>query len=317
MSWRDRPYASDFGQQPELRIQFRRPSTAVVWLLIANVVVFFSDTLATRFLGIMTVETSDHLYPMVATHHYLGLSLIGIKSLYFWQPLTYMFMHGGLWHLLMNMLGLYIFGSEFERAFGRDRFLQLYGTCGLVGGLAYVALGALGPERFAVIPVVGASGAIYGLLIAAIIFFPHIRVILIIFPMPIRVFGLIVAGILFLQLLSGNVENPGGEACHIAGAATAIAIFHAWGIMPRIRFGGGGEGASPSFVGRVSGKMRQGSWARKQKRLAEERVEVDRILTKVHEQGLQSLTRGEKKVLSRATRRQQEEDRKLGRADRM
>jgi membrane associated rhomboid family serine protease len=195
------------------------------------------------------------------------------------------------------MLGLYIFGTEFERHFGRQRFLEFYGICGVVGGLAYLALGAIKPD-YATIPLVGASGAVYGLLIAAIIFFPHIQVVMIIFPMPIRVFGLIIAAILFVQLISpGHMDNPGGQLCHIAGAVTGLGMLYAWRVMPSIRFGSG------SSVARRRSRA-EGGWARKQRQIAEEREEVDRILEKVSHHGLQSLTWSEKRTLSRATQHQ-------------
>jgi membrane associated rhomboid family serine protease len=299
MSWRDRPYANGGYEQPQMRLQFRKPSTAVMWLLIANVAIHFIHVFWNRMAPGFAVYT-------------FGLSLSGLKSGYFWEPVTYMFLHDpvGLWHILCNMLGLYIFGTEFEKTFGRNRFLQFYGTCAVVGGLAYLVLSVVASTRFADVPLVGASGAIYGLLIAAIIFFPHIRVVVIIFPMPVRVFGLIILAILLLQLLAGNFENPGGEVCHAAGAATGIAIFYAWGIMPQIRIGSGNK---PSLLER----RRQGSWARKQKKLAVEQAEVDRILAKVHEEGIQSLSRKERRILEQATRRQQERDRNLGRTDQL
>ena len=72
------------------------------------------------------------------------------------------------------------------------------------------------------IPFVGRLRA--GLLVAAVIFFPHIQVILFIFPVPIRVFGLLVAAILFVQFIGpGRMENAGGEICHVAGAAAGVA----------------------------------------------------------------------------------------------
>jgi len=304
MSWHDRPYASDDAPQPELRLQFRKPSTAVTWLIVANVAVFFLDVL------------SQHFDPLIA-HRLLGLSLTGIHHLFLWQPITYLFMHGSVMHLLFNMLGLYIFGSEFERFFGRQRFLQFYATCGIIGGLAYLVIALLDPA-YMDNPLIGASGAVYGLLIAAVIFFPHIRVVLIIFPMPIRVFALIVGGILLLQLISpGGVENLGGEVCHVAGAVTGLVIFKVWGILPTIRIGSGkGFSIFGSWEKRRQ-KRHEGAWARKQKELADERVKVDRILAKVHDQGLQSLTRSEKKILSRATRKQQEQDRRAGRIDQL
>lgn len=299
MSWRDRPYAGDASYgQPQMRLQFRKPSTAVMWLLIANVVIHFIHVVWNR-----------NAPPFPAD--IFGLSLAGLKAGYLWQPVTYMFFHHpvGIMHLLMNMLGLYFLGTEFERTFGQKRFLQFYGLCAIVGGLAYLVLSLL-IKRYFGVPLIGASGAIYGLLVAAIIFFPHINIILIVFPVPIRVFGLIIAAILLLQLLAGNVPNAGGEVCHVAGAATGVVIFWAWGLLPKVQLGSG-------KVGQFVERQRQGSWARKQKHLAVEQVEVDRILAKVHEEGIQSLSRMERKLLEKATRRQQEQDRRIGRTDRL
>lgn len=287
MSWRDRPYSDESDGRPELRLNLRKPSSLVGWLIVANVAVLILRMALKAFSG---PDLND----------YFGLSLSGLGHMYFWQPVTYMFMHDGTWHLLMNMLGLYIFGSEFERGFGRQRFAQFYGTCGVVGGLAYLLLAWRAP-LLAGSGLVGASGAVYGLLIAAMIFFPHIQVVLIIFPMPIRVFGAIVGAILLLQALSGQFNNPGGEACHVAGALTGIGMFYAWGMMPRLRVGGRGPG--------LAGRIRQGAWERKLRKLAVDEAEVDRILDKVHRQGVSSLTRTERKLLAKATRRQQEMDR--------
>ncbi|HOB73641.1 MAG TPA: rhomboid family intramembrane serine protease [Phycisphaerae bacterium] len=294
MSWRDRPYSGDEG--PELRLAFRKPSTAVTWLIIANVAVFVVELISLNWSG------------MPAFVRIFGLSLNGIREFYFWQPLTYMFLHSpdSVFHLLMNMLGLYIFGSEFERTFGRQRFLQFYGICGVVGGMAYLVLSLLSPEHQNM-PLVGASGAVFGLLVAAVIFFPHIQVVLLIFPMPVRVFALIWAGILLLQILSGSVQNVGGEVCHLAGAATGIVLFYAWGTMPRIRVGSG----------RLSSRLQEGAWARRQREAAEEQAEVDRILAKIHSEGLNSLTRKERKTLAEATRHQREREQEFGRLDRL
>lgn len=296
MSWRDRPYAGDEGQ-PELRIQFRRPSTTVTMLIAVNAAIFVIDVI------------SQHWGTGGGFHRLFGLSLAGLRNLYFWQPLTYMFVHGGVWHLLMNMIGLYVFGMEFERAFGRQRFLEFYGICGLVGGAAYLVLSAVSPQSYYGIPLIGASGAIYGLLVAAIIFFPHIQVILFIFPIPIRVFGLLVAAILLLQFIGpGQMENAGGELCHVAGAAAGVATFYAWGIMPRIRIGRRG--------GQLD-RLQEGAWARRQKQAAAQQAEVDRILEKIHTDGLNSLTRKEKKILAEATRHQREREEEIGRTDRL
>lgn len=292
MSWRDRPYSGD-EPQPELRLAMPRPTTAVAWLIVINVVAFVMDTL------------SQHTDPAFWQQAF-GLSWDGIARGRLWQPVTYMFAHVGVMHLLMNMLGLYIFGVEFERSFGRDRFLKFYAICGLVGGLGYLLLSAIDPG-YRGIPLRGASGAVYGLLVAAIIFFPHIQVIVIIFPMPIRVFGLFVAGILLLRLITpGQMDNAGGEVCHIAGAAAGVAMLYAWRLMPRI-----GLGRSDCAT------VQEGAWKRKLELEEQEQEEVDRILAKVGESGIQSLSRRERKTLEQATQRQRERDRRAGRVDRI
>lgn len=314
MSWRDRPYSDDDyggfggsgGGRPELRLQLRKPSTVVMWIVIINVAVHVIHLIARNYMG-------------VPFERIFGLSLEGLRSFLIWQPFTYMFVHAAdsIWHILFNMLLVYFIGSEVERGFGSKRFLQFYITCGLVGGFAYLVFGLIWPVYYYV-PIVGASGAAYGLLIAAMIFFPHMQIIFIIFPMPVRVFGALLLILVLFQVLSGNVDNPGGQVCHFGGAMAAVGIFYAWGVMPRVRVGmdfGGGEGGG--FVSRWSAKRREGAWARRQKQLAAEQAEVDRILQKVHDSGIASLTRREKNILSTATKRQRERDEKAGRTDRV
>ena len=298
MSWRDRPYAGDFGE-PELRISFRRPGSLTTWLILINIAVYFVTLISYR-LGL-------------DLGRYFGLSLAGLKSFLIWQPVTYMFMHElGPLHILFNMIGLYIFGREFERSFGRKRFIQFYAICGLAGGLAYLTLAHFSPQ-YEYVPLIGASGAVYGLLMAAIIFFPHIQVIFFIFPMPIRVFGLIVLAMVLVSLLTGSSSNLGGELAHLGGAGAALGMFALWGMFPRIVIGSG-QGIQ-LFGGRS--RLRPGAWAKRQEKLAKEQEEVDRILIKVRQSGLQSLTWRERKTLSRATKRQRERDRQLDRVDRL
>lgn len=301
MSWRDRPYSGD-DAPGEVRVSFRRPGSVVTWLIVVNVVVFVLQQIGSTGL----IRSS-----------FFGLSLHGIQSWRLWQPVSYMFLHADVWHILFNMLGLYVFGTEFERTFGWRRFVQFYAACGIIGGLAYLALGAMRPIPYSVTPVIGASGAIYGLLFAAMIFWPHMQVILFLFPVPIRVFGLIWLAILFLQGIGGGgIQNLGGEVCHLAGAIAGIGVLYAWGIMPAVRLGAGrGFTLLPgSHEIRTRG---EGAWARKQKQLAEEQAEVDRILRKVHDEGLASLSRREKKTLARATQLHREREQHLHRSNRL
>lgn len=312
MSWRDRPYSGDSDGQgcAPMSMGFRRPSRMVLWLIVANVAVFFIDVLSRNASPTFFMFT-------------FGLSGAGILSGKIWQLITYMFLHVDAMHLLLNMLGLYVCGTELEQSLGRRRFLRYYAICGIVGGIGYLALPFFDAmvyhtpvrESFHYIyPLRGASGAVYGLLLAAIVFFPHIQVILFIIPVPIRVFGLILAGILLLNIIMpGKMENRGGEVCHVLGAVAGLATFYFWGMLPRLRKGAAWGGEGPAFPAPRSRpgffeRRRQGAWARKQKAIAAEEAEVDRILAKVRNQGMASLTRKEKKILAQATRRQQQRE---------
>lgn len=303
MSWRDRPYSDpEYDAQPQYRLQLRRPSTAVVWLIVVNVAVHFVNVLSTHRMGL-------------AFEQVFGLSLNGISRLWVWEFVSYMFVHDAdsILHLFFNMLILYFIGTEVERGFGRKRFLQFYFACGIIGGLAYLGFGLVNPW-YAHVPLVGASGAIYGLLVAAMIFYPQMQLIVLFFPVPIRVFGALMLGIVVLQLVGGNMDNPGGEICHFGGAAAAVLVFYFWGVLPGLRpawAGAGGTDRRPS----TWAKLKKGAWARKQQKLAAAEVEVDRILNKVHRQGIASLSRREKNILSRATQRERE--REAGRIDRL
>jgi membrane associated rhomboid family serine protease len=303
MSWQDRPYndGNAYGSgRPELRLQFRLPTMLVTWLVLINIAM--------------------HLVHMVAVNifqipfdRWFGLSLSGLLHLRVWQLFTYMFVHDlrDLFHIIFNMLMLYFVGMQIERGFGRRRFLQFYFACGLIGGVAYLILGWLIPSlRF--VPVVGASGAIWGLLIAAMVFYPSMQLIFFVFPMPIRVFGAIMLGIFVFQILSGGGPNLGGEICHLGGAIAGVAVLYAWGMMPRVQVG-----SEEGPLSRWSSGRTKNAWARKQKKLAAEQAEVDRILDKVHREGVASLTRREKKTLATATRSQQQRDRQAGRIDRV
>ena len=104
-----------------------------------------------------------------------------------WQPFTYIFLHGGLWHLLINMLMLWMFGRELELVWGKKRFLNYFFVCGAGAGLITILVkflqfwGHTPPD----IPTIGASGAIFGILIANAILFPERQIWL--FPLPIMI----------------------------------------------------------------------------------------------------------------------------------
>ena len=85
-----------------------------------------------------------------------------------WQPFTYLFFHGGIWHLLINMFVLWMFGSELERLWGKEHFLKFYFVTGVGAGLVTMIFGLN-----SMTPIVGASGAVYGVLLAYGLTYPN------------------------------------------------------------------------------------------------------------------------------------------------
>jgi len=185
-------------------------------LVIVNAAVFLIQTLVRVFLetpGELALLLWFGLVPHAVTH---GLRI--------WQPFTYLFLHGDLWHLLINMLVLWMFGSDIERYWGRRRFFQYYFLTGIGAGVLNVLIKALtdagtlaqplGPfARWSEIPTIGASGAIYGVLLAAAILFPDRRVLLFPFPvmLPMRIYVLIMGAIAFY----GSLGAPGDKVSHL------------------------------------------------------------------------------------------------------
>jgi membrane associated rhomboid family serine protease len=165
----------------------------------------------------------------------LGLHpVLVLRYLWIWQLGTYMFLHGGLFHILFNMLALWMFGTELERIWGTRYFLKFYLVTG-VGAGALTVLFSLLPFGFAqqvhYSNVIGASGAIYGLLLAYAIYFPDRPIYMyFVFPIPARIFVAIMGAIAFLSSLgdSGGVAN----ATHLGGLLVAYLFLKSGRIHP-------------------------------------------------------------------------------------
>jgi membrane associated rhomboid family serine protease len=143
-------------------------------------------------------------------------------SLALWQPVTYMFLHGGIFHILFNMLALWMFGVELERMWGSRFFLKFYFVAGVGAAVTTLACSFL-PFAFAnqlyYSLTIGASGAVYGVLLAYARYFPHRPILLyFVFPIPAKYFVMIIGAISLLSAMSG----PGGgiaHATHLGGLA--------------------------------------------------------------------------------------------------
>ena len=178
-------------------------------------------TPAVRALIILNVV--GYLLPLVAPSLTLWLGLVPalvVERWWIWQPLSYMFLHGGLFHLLFNMLALWMFGVDLERRWGTRFFVRFYFVAGIGAAITTLVMSLLPlgfSEALYVSVTVGASGAIYGLLVAFAMMYPHRPIYLyMLFPIPARIFVLIVGAISFLSSIS---ETSGGvaHATHLGG----------------------------------------------------------------------------------------------------
>jgi membrane associated rhomboid family serine protease len=170
---------------------------AVKILIITNVVVFLLNLIVGES---MTIRLG--LLPQAVFQEFA-----------LWQPFTYMFLHSTnyLGHILFNMLGLWMIGTELERTWGTRFFTKYYVVTGVGAGLTQLLLGAFS-DTFYYNVTVGASGAIYGLLLAYAMYFPHRMLILLIFPVPAR----IAVTILGVIALMSSINGGGGGVAHTA-----------------------------------------------------------------------------------------------------
>ena len=144
---------------------------------------------------------------------------------YVWQVVTYMFLHGGVGHIFFNMLLLWMVGVDLERMWRTKYFTKFYFACGLGAGVTQVLLGLLPGSmgsQFYVTATIGASGALYGLLLAYALYFPsRTFLVFFVFPVPARAFVIILGAIALLMAL-GSSGSGGGVAhtAHLGGLAT-------------------------------------------------------------------------------------------------
>jgi len=179
----------------------------VKWLLIANAAVFLFTSLAPEALqphiGVLK------LTPDTVMHNFTV-----------WQLFTYLFLHAGPWHLIINMLVLWMFGVQLERDWGTRRFLKYYFICGIGAGtcdvLMHAALGDWGTST------VGASGAIMGLLLAFGVLYPNQTILMeFLFPIKAKYFVMIYAA---LELWASIAARNSGVSniAHLGGMAVGF-----------------------------------------------------------------------------------------------
>lgn len=168
---------------------------------------------------------------------FLGLLPAKVFSdFWLWQIFTYFFVHSsGFFHIFFNMFALWMFGSELERLWGSRFFLAYYLFCGIGAGLIYLLSLFLGVSFFnadpgtAAISMVGASGAIFGILFAyGLIFSERIILFMMVFPVRARYFTLLIGLIEFVSLVNSGMGSPISHLAHLSGFAAGFLFLQVW-----------------------------------------------------------------------------------------
>jgi membrane associated rhomboid family serine protease len=292
-----------YGQQYHLGLG-EGLTPAVKYLLLTNAGLFFLQLAFDE--------------PLVAVFALTPSSVM--QNFFIWQLVTYMFLHGGIMHILMNMLVLWMIGCELERFWGTKEFLRYYFICGIGAGLIQMAviifLMAIDRvmPRALDIPVLGASGAIYGLLMAFGVLFPNRVITLLLFfilPIQIKVKYLVtIAGLVVLYSSLSYAKAPGGDVAHFAHLGGMLVGFL---YLKNAKRGRGrdqsfGDHAAKLDLGRFGKWFRQRKTKRKQMQVVRRRQQevqlrerVDIILDKINEVGYENLTEEEKQILKKAS----------------
>lgn len=283
----------------------------IKWLMLTNAAVFVVLGLGG---GMFTLGG----YPLkYFFNYYLGLMPIN-HGFYPWQLITYQFMHADFWHLLFNMMfGLWMFGMEVEHTWGSRKFLIYYLMCGVFAGVTQLLLAPIFEPSSIVdqfggaIPTIGASGAVYGVLLAFGMLFPD-RYIFIYFLLPVKA-KYFVAGLILIGVFSiggaGNIAN----LAHLGGAlagyiyllydARRFPFQHA---VDRLRWWVNSKTTPPQNIEHEDisdAKVFDIKDAGKNPEQRSAQMQIDEILDKISRGGYQSLTEEEKKILFEASKK--------------
>lgn len=278
----DRDYArhEGYGRQYSMGGGFRGMPPAVKWLLIVNFVVYIIAALTKNGPG--TLGYNIYMYGAVIPDSF-------VRAIQIWRLITYQFLHDPtqIFHLLFNLIVLYFMGPFLERAWGSKAFLKFYLLAGAAGGVVFtllVGIGILSPGMM-----VGASGAIYGVVAAIAVMYPHMRVLLWgIIPM--TMVRLVILIVIISLVNIAFVQNVGGEVAHLTGLAVGFFYVKYKPLLTRFRM-----------------ERHKGAWEKKMEQQMNFQREVDRILDKVQREGINALSDREKEILQEATRREQEQ----------
>ncbi|MFB6226904.1 MAG: rhomboid family intramembrane serine protease [bacterium] len=262
-------------------------------LIIANAVVFGLQLFAQIGLGWQGLGISSPGGGQGITLQPIGMYFalvpeMFVESGFIWTLVSYQFLHGGFFHILINMFILWMFGTEVERLWDEFSFLQFYLVCGLAAGMAMVVVN-YGRSPESLIPVVGASGSIFGLLGAFGYYWPDREVFIMgIFPMKTKYFIMFIAG---FELLISISETQLGVAniAHLGGLG--MGLIYVRYLDPKSSI----FDSFKKWVRKRKVKKKKDQWRRREKKREEMVQEADEILDRLKDMSWEELSDDEKR----------------------
>ena len=240
---------------------------AIKILILVNIVVFFFRYIAQSQIDLAQIFglSSGNIWPMI------------------WQPVTYMFVHGDFFHIFMNMFVLWMFGSEMESIWGRREFLRYYFTTGIGSGLIWLLFNMGNP--YAVL--IGASGAIYGVLLAYGLMFPNRKVLIyFLFPVKVKYFVIFLGGMAFISSMGTSGSNI-SHLTHLSGMVIGFIYLKSSWTWSSFKL----------FFNSKVAEIKYNKTEKTEKRRLNMQQNVDRLLDKIREVGYDGLTDDEKDEL--------------------
>ena len=240
---------------------------AIKILILVNIVVFFFRYIAQSQIDLAQIFglSSGNIWPMI------------------WQPGTYMFVHGDFFHIFMNMFVLWMFGSEMESIWGRSEFLKYYFTTGIGSGLIWLLFNLGNPNAV----LIGASGAIYGVLLAYGLMFPNRKVLIyFLFPVKVKYFVIFLGGMAFISSMGTSGSNI-SHLTHLSGMVIGFIYLKSSWTWSRLKL----------FFNSKVAEIKYNKTEKTKKRRMNMQQNVDRLLDKIREVGYDGLTDDEKDEL--------------------
>ncbi len=205
-----------------------------------------------------------------------------------WQPITYMFIHGSFFHILINMFVLWMFGSEMETIWGRQAFLKYYFITGVGSGLVWLVFNLGNPYTV----LIGASGAIYGILLAYGLMFPNREILLyFLFPIKVKYFVILLGALAFFSSMN-TVGSNISHLTHLSGMVIGYLY---------LKYPWKWKHLKIWFLNRQADLLQRRE-VKKQQQKSTLQQEVDRLLDKINDVGYDGLTEAEKRTLYQASK---------------